>query len=58
MPVTCVLVDASALPAYQPLADHTKHMRELGMSYRAIGRALGVDYKIAIKAIAWIPLSE
>jgi hypothetical protein len=58
MPVTTVLLDDRTAPASQQLADRAKHMRALGTSYRAIGRALCVDYKVAIKAVAWRSRSE
>lgn len=48
-----MLVDSVELPLYQLLAARVRHLRHLGMSYRAIGRALGVDYKVAIKAANW-----
>jgi len=53
MPVTCDLVGGTPPPLYQQLADRAKHLQDLGMSFRAIGRAYGVDYKVAIKAVAW-----
>jgi hypothetical protein len=48
-----MLVDEADLPRYQQLAGRAKHLRELGMSFRAIGRALRVDYKVAQKATRW-----
>ena len=35
---------------YQELSDKTKKLRELGMSYRQIGAALGVDDKLVRQA--------
>ncbi|RIL12308.1 MAG: hypothetical protein DCC75_00660 [Proteobacteria bacterium] len=35
---------------YQELSERAKRLRRLGMSYRQIGRALGVDGKVAKKA--------
>jgi len=37
---------------YQQIAEEAKRLRALRMSYRAIGRALGVDYKVIIKALS------
>lgn len=48
-----ILLDEAELPLYQQLAEPAQHLRELGWSYWAIGRALGVDYKVAMKAVAW-----
>lgn len=36
---------------YQEVSEKAKKLRELGMSYREIGRRLGVDYKVIQKAI-------
>ena len=36
---------------YQELSEKAKKLRKLGMSYRQIGRALGVDSKLAKKAV-------
>jgi hypothetical protein len=46
------LVDEAAVPRYLQLASRAAHLRELGMTYREIGRALGVDHKLALKAVA------
>ena len=37
---------------YQKIADEAQKLRKLGMRYRAIGRALGVDYKVVIRALS------
>lgn len=34
-------------------ATRSASFRRVGMSFRAIGRAYDVDYKVAIKADAW-----
>lgn len=57
IPLEVILVDEAELPLYERLAERAKHLRELGMSYRAIGRVLGVDYKVAMRAIACLPTS-
>lgn len=46
-----MLVNENELPLYQPIAERAKHLHDLGMSYRAIGRTLGADYKVAIRAV-------
>jgi hypothetical protein len=43
-----VIIDHAELPAHMRIAQEAKHLRELGMSDRAIARALGVsDKKVA-----------
>lgn len=39
---------------YQQIADEARRMRRLGMSFRAIGVALGVDGKTVRKAVAGV----
>lgn len=53
MPLVVALVDDSSVPLYQQIAEVAKHLRELGMSYRAISALLGVDHKLAAKAAIW-----
>lgn len=48
------LVETSKLPAYQRNARKALHLRELGLSHRAIGVRLGVTDKTAAKAIRWL----
>ena len=48
------LVEISELPAYQKIARKALHLRELGLSDRAIGVRLGVTDKTAAKAIRWL----
>jgi predicted transposase YdaD len=38
---------------YQRIAAKAQHLRELGMSYRAIAQALNVDAKTVAKATHW-----
>jgi hypothetical protein len=47
-----VIVDATAAPVYLRIAAKAKQLRELGMSDKAIGRAIGVDDKTVAKATA------
>jgi hypothetical protein len=53
--VTADVVDGRPTLLYQQLADRANCLRELGLSFRATGRALQVDYKVAIKAVEWAP---
>jgi hypothetical protein len=48
------LVEASQLPAYQRIARKALHLRELGLSDRAIAVRLGVTDKTATKEIRWL----
>jgi hypothetical protein len=50
MPVEAIIVDRADLPVYLTIADRAKHLRELGMSDRAIARVLGVSDKTVAKA--------
>jgi hypothetical protein len=47
-------------PVYQQIARKALHLRELGMSDRAIAGRLGVTDKTIAKAVAWVqsPLAE
>lgn len=47
-----MLVDRVEPPVYQRIAERAAHLRELGMSDRAIGRAIGSSDKTIAKAIA------
>lgn len=53
IPVEAPLLEVAPRPLYQQIASRARHLRELGMSYRQIGQALGVTPKTAAKAIAW-----
>jgi hypothetical protein len=46
-----VVVDQAELPVYLRIAEKVKHLRELGMSNRAIARALQVGDKAVAKAV-------
>lgn len=46
-------MDDAALPLYVQIGERAANLRELGMTYRAIGMALGVDHKLAMKAVGW-----
>ena len=37
---------------YQRVADEARSLRRLGMTFRAIGEALGVDEKVVRRAVA------
>jgi len=47
------LVETVAPPVYQQIATKAQHLRELGMSAKAMAQALGVSDKTAAKALAW-----
>jgi biotin operon repressor len=49
-----VLVDTLGPPTYQQVAPKARHLRELGLSDRTIGRRLGVTDKTVAKAIRWL----
>jgi hypothetical protein len=51
IPVEAPLLEVSPPPLYRQIASRAQHLRELGMSYRQIGQALGVTPKTAAKAI-------
>lgn len=53
IPIEPLLLEVSPPPLYQQIASRAQHPRELGMSYRQIGQALGVTPKTAAKAAAW-----
>jgi len=52
------LVDTSGPPTYQAIAPRARHLRELGLSNRAIARRLRVTDKTVAKAIRWILEAE
>jgi hypothetical protein len=52
------LLETSEPPAYQQVARKALHLRELGMSDRAIAGRLDVTDKTIAKAIAWVPASQ
>jgi hypothetical protein len=47
------LITTTAPPVYQQIAPKAKHLRELGMSNRAVAEALGVSDKTVAKAGRW-----
>jgi hypothetical protein len=49
--VVALIVDAGSIPAYVRMGPKAKHLRELGMSDRAIAQALGVTDKTVAKAV-------
>jgi predicted transcriptional regulator len=51
IPVEAVIVDAGSIPAFLRIAEMAAHLRELGMSDRAIAQALNVSDKTVAKAI-------
>jgi hypothetical protein len=53
-PFEVALIETSDLPAYQGIARKALHLRELGLSDRAIAVRLGVTDKTAAKAIRWL----
>ena len=46
-----VIIDQVQVPAYLRIAEKAKHLSDLGMSDKAIARALGVSDKTVAKAI-------
>jgi DNA-binding NarL/FixJ family response regulator len=51
IPVTALIVDSGSMPVYLEIGEKAVHLRELGMSDKAIARALNVSDKTAAKAI-------
>jgi orotate phosphoribosyltransferase-like protein len=49
-----VVVHGAEVPVYLRLAEKAKHLRELGMSAKAIARALGVGDKTVAMSIALV----
>lgn len=54
LPLEVALVEAIPPPVYQRIAEKAMGLRELGMSNKAIARALEVDDKTVAKAVAWL----
>jgi hypothetical protein len=50
IPIEAVIIGGAEQPVYVRIADKAQHLRELGMSDRAIARTLGVSDKTAAKA--------
>ena len=55
--VEVAIVETADSPAFQRIAAKAKHLRELGMSDRAIAVAVGVSDKTVSKAIDWLEAS-
>ena len=51
IPIEAVIIDHVEVPVYLGIADEAKHLRELGMSDKAIARVLGVSDKTVAKAV-------
>ena len=49
-----MIVDHTELPVYLKIGDKAKHLRELGMSDKAIARTLAVSDKTVAKSIALV----
>jgi DNA-binding NarL/FixJ family response regulator len=47
-----VIVEAEHLPVYLQIAEKAKHLRELGMSDKAIARQLRVSDKTVAKSVS------
>ena len=54
LPFRVALVETLEPPVYLRVARKALHLRELGMSDRAIAGRLGVTDKTIAKAIAWV----
>ena len=49
-----MLLETKRRPLYQRVARNALQLRELGLSYSAIARRLGVDAKTVTKAVRWL----
>jgi predicted transcriptional regulator len=49
-----VIVDHAEVSMYVAIAEKAKHLRELGMSDKAIARAIGVSDKTVTKPISLV----
>jgi hypothetical protein len=58
LPFDVALVESVDPPTYQAIAPKALHLRELGLSDRAIAKRLGVTDKTVAKAIRWILETE
>lgn len=47
------LVEKRPEPVYQQIAAKVKQLRELGMTYDAIGEALDVSVRTVARGVAW-----
>jgi hypothetical protein len=55
IPVVVTIVDAGSTPAFLEIAAKAAHLRELGMSDRAIARVIGVSDKTVAKSLRRVP---
>ena len=58
IPVVVTIVDAGSTPAFLEIAAKAAHLRELGMSDRAIARAIGVSDKTVAKSLRRFRIDE
>jgi hypothetical protein len=58
IPVAVVTVDRAEGPVNPRIAEKAKHLHELGMSDRAIARAVGVSDKTVAKSVALMTLQD
>jgi hypothetical protein len=49
--VVASIIDAASAPVYLEISEKAAHLRELGMSDRAIARSIGVDDKTVAKSL-------
>jgi hypothetical protein len=49
--VVALIVDGGSTPIYMEIGSTAAHLRELGLSDRAIGRWIGVDGKTVAKSL-------
>lgn len=54
IPLEAVLLDTGAAPVYQKIASKALHLQQLGLSFSAIAKRIGVTDKTVAKAIAWL----
>jgi len=52
--VEALLIEAAPPPRYQRISERAKHLRELGLSDKAIAGSLSVTDKTVAKAITWL----
>jgi transposase-like protein len=52
VPLEVALLETSARPRYQEVAQRAVHLRELGLSLSAIARRLDVDDRTVAKAVS------
>lgn len=52
IPVVVTIIDAGSIPIYLEIGAKAAHLHELGMSDRAIARAIGVSDKTVAKSLS------